>query len=427
MALLKAAFVLAVLPAWATAQPQEDRQFKEAGVCARCHVISVVEWGMSRHRAAGTNCVACHGSSEGHVVDERNNVKPEKMPSGAAIAGLCADCHQACPKTRKTAACQDCHHVHALVNPNQPPTARDERLDAQSAQWKTYAKRMEEGESAARAGEWTRARSAFQQALEANPGDRTATDRLRVCDRRLAPGLPGFETGGGARDEQTGLPREVVVSGRGIAMALAPGGDVELGSEHFGASKPPHTVRVEPFYIGKYEVTEAEWQAVMGKNGRPEEARDPRAPAAGISWNDAQAFIRRLNENVPGGGFRLPTEAEWEFAARAGSLGDLSAVAWFGEAQSGAPRAVGAKKPDKLGLYDIRGNVWEWCSSLGMPYPYDPADGREAPEASGLRVLRGGGYADSADLLDPALRHFERPDRRLRWNGFRVARSVPEP
>jgi len=87
---------------------------------------------------------------------------------------------------------------------------------------------------------------------------------------------------------------------------------------------------------------------------------------------------------------------------------------------------VDSGQPDKLGLFDMLGNVWERCSSLNRPYPFDAADGREAPAAPGLRILRGGGYVDMADLLDAALRHAERPNRRLPWNGLRLARSVPE-
>src|SRR5208283_5302278 len=120
----------------------------------------------------------------------------------------------------------------------------------------------------------------------------------------------------------------------------------------------------------------------------------------------------------PGAGFRLPTEAEWEYAARAGG--------GMGEgAQWSAPRPVGKGQPNTLGLFDLLGNVWEWSSSLYRPYPYVASDGREDADAPGLRVLRGGGYAEWAAWLDPGARHSERPNRRLGSNGMRLARSIP--
>jgi len=87
---------------------------------------------------------------------------------------------------------------------------------------------------------------------------------------------------------------------------------------------------------------------------------------------------------------------------------------------------VGTKQPNRWGLYDMQGNVSEWCSTLYRPYLYDPKDGRESLTEPGLRVLRGGGFADAAESLDPAARHAERPQRRYRWNGLRLARSVPQ-
>ena len=161
-----------------------------------------------------------------------------------------------------------------------------------------------------------------------------------------------------------------------------------------------------------------------------------RMPVNQVSWEDAQSFVRKLNERVAGGGFRLPTEAEWEFAARAGepvirlgpcARGVVQPVpgSVYGPDKGSAPLPVGSKQPNRLGLFDMQGNVWEWCSSLYLPYPYDASDGRESPTAPGLRVLRGGAFADTADYLDPAFRHGERPQRRLPWNGLRIARNVP--
>ena len=326
---LAAAFAICLFAC--AAQTSQDRYFREAGACARCHVISVVEWGMSGHTKAGTSCRACHGESRSHVIDERNNVKPDRIPRGAAVTGLCLTCHaQGCPKAKKNTGCGVCHHFHALVDPNKPP--------------------------------------------ELPPGSAAAPSRTPPRQIRSAP----------ASYEAPGI---------GIAMVLVAGGDVTVGTEKFAGSKPVHTVRVAPFYLGKYEVTRREWAAVMGTAVEG----DGSQPVAGVSWNDAQEFLAKLNAKVAGGGFRLPTEAEWEFAARAGT-----------------------------GLHDLLGGVWEWCSSSYAPYPYDSGDGREAADPQRMRVLRGGSSADTASYLDPAFRHGERPDRRLRWNGLRIVRSVPE-
>jgi formylglycine-generating enzyme required for sulfatase activity len=411
-----ARLILAVVP-FMLAQVQPDRQFQQAGVCARCHVVSVVEWGVSRHLKAGTGCVECHGASQGHVIDERNNVKPERMPRGAAIAGLCANCHKSgCPNSRQTAGCQSCHHAHALVNPSKPPAIRDQGLEERMARWERFSHQMTEGERLVRFEQFEQARATFRAALEQVPGDRSATERLKMCERRLHPGLPGFERAGQELDGRSGLPREVQVAGTDIVMRLVPGGEFEMGAERFADSRPVHTVRLDAFYLGKFEVTQAQWKSLMGEN--PSAQQGDRLPVERVSFEDAQAFVKRLNDKAPGGGFRLPTEAEWEFAARTGG-------AQPGPSQP-APRPVGSGQPDKLGLFDMLGNVWEWCSSLSRPYPYDAADGREALATPGLRILRSGGFADMTELLDPALRHAERANRRLRWNGLRLARSVPE-
>lgn len=346
---------LAVLLPWlAFARQDPDQQLKQAGVCARCHVISVVEWGVSQHWKNGTNCVSCHGESKGHVIDERNNVKPDQMPHAAAIAGLCLDCHKdGCPKVQKTASCQDCHHVHALVNPNAPPPPA-----------------------------------------------------------AVPPAVATVKP----RDPAAGLPRQVQVPGANLTMVLIPGGDVDLGSGELPNARPVHTVRVRPLYLSARELTEGQWRSIMGP--RPNSPADPNLPATRISWQDAQAFLSKLNATVPGGGFRLPTEAEWEFAARAGTTADDAL-------DLQAPRPVGQGKPNALGLFDMRGNVWEWCSSLDRNYPYDSSDGREANSAPGLRILRGGGFSDTASWITPATRHADRPERQLPWYGLRIARTIP--
>jgi formylglycine-generating enzyme required for sulfatase activity len=418
---------------FARAQSAIDQQLKEAGVCARCHVLSVMEWGMSGHRKVGTTCIGCHGPSLGHIKDERDNVKPDHIPHKAAIAALCATCHNAgCPNTKKTVDCQSCHHVHALIDPNKETTVKDDRLQQLTVKWQDAARHVTEAEKFVKAEQWEKARSEFQAALADQPDNREAAEGVKVCERRLKSAMPGFETVSKNWDANTGLPVEVKVADLGIAMMLVPGGEADIGSDKFPGAKPIHTVRVKAFYLGKYEVTQAEWTGLMGSNPSAHQYKhSERVPVNMVSWEDAQAFVKKLNEKVPGGGFRLPTEAEWEFAARDGDPvptypAELARLAWFDAPwKDFAPIAVGSKQPDKLGLFDMEGNVWEWCSSLYKPYPYDATDGRESLTEPGLRVLRGGGFADTADLLDPGFRHGERPGMRLPWNGLRIARTVP--
>ncbi len=318
--------VLALLPLLCRGQ---DEQFKLAGACGRCHVISVVEWAMSKHRAVGTGCTECHGASQGHVIDERNNVKPDRLPREQAIAGFCISCHDAgCPKTKQKLDCQKCHHVHALVDPHRP--------------------------------------AAVSAVVPAVP---TPT--------RRAP-------------EVRDLPRKIAVAG--IEMVLVEGGEFDMGSEKWPSASPVHTVRVNPYYIGVAEVSAAQWRGVMG--ARAESGEDGARAAANVSWLDCQEFIQRLNATVAGGGWRLPTEAEWELAARRASA---------------------------LGLTHMLDGVWEWTASDYRAYLETAA----APVR--WKVLRGGSDADTPDFRDVAFRHPERPDRRLRWNGLRLAREARIP
>jgi formylglycine-generating enzyme required for sulfatase activity len=244
-----------------------------------------------------------------------------------------------------------------------------------------------------------------------------------MCERRLRPGLAGFEIVGKDFDEATGLPREVRVADLDMPMVLVAGGMFDMGSEQFANAQPMHQARVEPFYLARHELTRNEWMALMEANpGAPGGrglAEAGRRPVEQLSWDDAQALVRKLNERVAGGGFRLPTEAEWEFAARAGGESNEAF-------DLGAPRMVEQGKPNRLGLFDVAGNVREWCSSRLEPYPYSARDGREGTDGPGLRVLRGGAYSEPPGWYDPASRHGERPTRRLPGNGLRLARTIPE-
>ena len=176
-------------------------------------------------------------------------------------------------------------------------------------------------------------------------------------------------------------------------------------------------------WFGKTEVTQAQWEAVMGAN--PSEFKGANNPVENVSWDDCQEFLRRLNAlpsvKADGLTFRLPTAEEWEYASRAGATGrfckladgteitmdTLGQVAWFGDNSDGKTHPVGQKEPNAFGLYDMHGNVWEWTST---------ADG-------GYRVLRGGGWDFSAGDCESSSRFSLSPGLRLNFLGFRLCAS----
>lgn len=404
-----------LLAALAAAQ---EPALKQAGVCSRCHVAQVLEWSASKHVKAGTSCMQCHGPSAGHVANERNQVKPDRLPQGEAIAGLCAQCHaQGCPKTKQTAACQSCHHTHALSNPNEKQMQQVESPEEQA--FAAYRKAMDAGEAAVRRQQWNAARDLFTSALKLRPSDKRAAARIKMCDRRRNPAIPGFEIVGSEFDAESGLPLHVRVASLGFEMRLVPAGEFDMGSDAVPSSKPVHTERVAAFYLATMEVTQKLWTELGLDNASLH--RGDSLPVHNVSWDDAQQAIAKLNARVPGGGFRLPLEAEWEYAARAPSKPDSAwyrdntadaTKAGFRESNAYAPRPVAAKSANAWGFFDLQGNVAEWCASL-------------LRQGEPLRVIRGGSYGDSKDALDPSMRHGERPSRRLPWNGLRIARAAP--
>lgn len=172
------------------------------------------------------------------------------------------------------------------------------------------------------------------------------------------------------------------------------------------------------FAMGKYEVTQGQWRAVMGNNPSHFSGCGDDCPVAGVSWNDAQDFIRRLNSKT-GKQYRLPSDVEWEYACRAGGKqkycggNDVDSVAWYSGNSGGETHAVGQKRPNGYGLYDMSGNVWEWVEDC---YVGNCAE----------RVLRGGSWYQDADYLRAAGRYRSVPgDRSNYLGGFRLARTLP--
>ncbi|MEZ4943728.1 MAG: formylglycine-generating enzyme family protein [Saprospiraceae bacterium] len=223
-------------------------------------------------------------------------------------------------------------------------------------------------------------------------------------------------------------------------MILVEGGTFRMGMESddvdsYGDEQPVHEVTVPNFYLGQLPVTQAFWQAVMGGDA-PAFFTGAQRPVEQVSWDDAQAFIKKLLDEKPDQFFRLPTEAEWEFAARGGKLGlpskyagsnHLKEVAWFDTNSHGETKTVGQKFRNELGLYDMSGNVWEWCEDDWHDnYKGAPDDGSTWVEQKrgASRVLRGGGWSYFARSCRTAYRSHWRPDHRSNPLGFRLALSL---
>ncbi len=215
-------------------------------------------------------------------------------------------------------------------------------------------------------------------------------------------------------------------------MVSLPGGEFAMGSEDYSDEQPPHRVRVSPFSIGKYPVTQAQWKAVMGESNNPSRFQGDDLPVEKVSWDDVQEFLEKL-----GNGFRLPTEAEWEYAARGGtttaySFGDdasqLGEYAWFSDNSQGKTHPVGKKRPNPFGLYDMHGNGWEWCSDWYSSGYYGECEKQgtvidpQGPKSGSNRVFRGGGWSNIAVVCRSAYRYFDSPGDRSDHLGFRLVR-----
>jgi formylglycine-generating enzyme required for sulfatase activity len=234
----------------------------------------------------------------------------------------------------------------------------------------------------------------------------------------------------------------------GMKLVLIPKGTFMMGSPESEEGRYEDEVQHEvtltkDFYLGVTEVTQAQYQKVMGENpshfqGDKVQSESSNHPVERVSWEDAVDFCKKLSElpeeKKAGRVYRLPTEAEWEYACRAGSkaaygFGDerdsLGDYAWFMQNLGGKTHRVGEKKPNAWGLYDMHGNIWEWCNDSYGEYPKgavsDPTGSREGS----IRVIRGGGWGDVAASCRSADRDGNGPSFRIFCNGFRVALSSP--
>jgi formylglycine-generating enzyme required for sulfatase activity len=201
------------------------------------------------------------------------------------------------------------------------------------------------------------------------------------------------------------------------------------GTFIMGEENAAHQVTlIKGFHLAKYLVTQAQWQAVMGEN--PSHFKGQDLPVETVSWEDCQKFVDRLNRMGGLFTYRLPTEAEWEYACRAGSTtgycfgddeGRLGEYAWYSANSDSKTHPVGKKKPNAWGLCDMHGNVWEWCQDWYSDYPNGPVTDPTGPNNGSFRVMRGGSWNNNAGNCRSANRNNNSPDNRNNNNGFRLA------
>ncbi len=251
----------------------------------------------------------------------------------------------------------------------------------------------------------------------------------------LGVGSPAAGSSSGA---SAGCPARYVR----IAPGQFPMGSPTGEDDREGDETQHHVTITRAFCMKATEVTQGEWQAEMGDNPSFNQGCGPSCPVERVSWDDAVLYANALSrrEGLPEcytgsifsgldcGGYRLPTESEWEYAARAGTTGPsyglLESVGWFSDNSEGRLQAVGIKSANSFGLYDMLGNVWEWTNDWYDTYPGTVTD-PTGPSAGSYRVIRGGAWRVSARVARAAYRSYDTPDNRDIFLGFRLARTVP--
>ena len=276
----------------------------------------------------------------------------------------------------------------------------------------------------------------FEAYLEQFPnGVFRALAQARLAELR-AP--RGGEAGSPAAGSRPAADRDVPLRAGelrvfdGMDFVWVPAGEFRMGSASPEAvawkEQPVTQVRISRgFWLGKHEVTQAEWQGVMGTNPSWFSGCG-QCPVEEVSWNDAQEFIGSLNGRAGGNRYRLPTEAEWEYAARAGTTGDrygnLGAIAWCGENSGDRTHPVGGKAANAFGLHDMLGNVYEWVQDWHGGYPGGSVTDPRGPGSDSYRVYRGGGWGFASHCRS-SFRDSHPPGSRLILLGFRLLRTVP--
>ena len=231
-------------------------------------------------------------------------------------------------------------------------------------------------------------------------------------------------------------PGQLWTDSNGIEFSWIPPGSFLMGSPEDETGRgpdegPTREVRIiEGFWLGIHEVTQGTWERVMGDNPSTFDECGEGCPVETVSWNDVRLFISRLNGSTSLPGYRLPSEPEWEYAARAGRgaprYSFLEAIAWYQGNASGTPHPVGLKDPNPWGIHDMLGNVWEWCADSYQAYPGGLADNSRGPEGGVKYVRRGGSWSSDSRFCRAACRSRHTPDSRFSSLGFRLVFSSSE-
>ena len=326
---------------------------------------------------------------------------------------------------REASECYDCTAQQKAQAKRKAEESRKKRVAATTTGSTTNSQQQRE-EELRRREERLRQREAALRREEEQAAERKRQEEARQAEERRKR----------EEAERNRKRDNITLNVRGVefTMVRVEGGTFtmgctsEQGDDCYDWEKPAHSVTLSSYYMGETEVTQALWEAVMGNN--PSRWKGDNLPVEQVSWKDVQEFIEKLNRLTRRTfRFRLPTEAEWEYAARGGSKSrgykysgsnSIDAVAWYTDNSGNKTHAVKGKQANELGLYDMSGNVWEWCSDWYGDYSSGSQRDPGGPATGSYRVLRGGGWNLNATCCRVSFRHYLEPDHSTNFRGFRL-------
>ena len=324
-------------------------------------------------------------------------------------------------------------------NTEQQEEQRQQRRQTTPTKEQQYQKDLKAGETLFDKEQYADAKKHFVKMLPKYPKHKQEiNDWIASCEMMLEDANYGVQT---TQTQTSGsttsafADKTITVNGVSFKMIAVKGGTFtmgatsEQGSDVEDDETPTHRVTLSDYYIGETEVTQALWEAVMGSN--PSNWKGSNLPVENVSWEDCQEFISRLN-SLTGKNFSLPTEAEWEYASRGGNKSQgykysgsnvIDRVAWYKGNSGWKTHPVKQKLSNELGIYDMTGNVWEWCMDWYGSYSSGSQTNPSGPSTGSSRVLHGGNWGSDARDSRVSNRNYNNPDRRYSHNGLRLCSS----